>query len=81
MLASVKLIITTLHWTIPLLLSFIVSIAVYIGYVWIMDIFLFSRPAQGSVLPSFTIPEAYFVVLFLMLILIMINNLPKIACR
>ncbi len=80
-LASVKLIITTLHWTIPLLISFILSIVSYIGYIWIMDIFLFSRPAQGSVLPSFIIPEAYFVVLFLIFILIAVNNLPKIRCR
>ena len=63
-LASVKLIITTLHWTNRVVISFILSIAVYVGYIWIMDIFLFSHPAQGSVLPSFIIPEAYFVVLF-----------------
>ena len=80
-LASLKLIIATLHWTIPLLTSFILSIAVYIGYIWIMDIFLISRPAQGSVLPSFTIPEAYLIVLFLMLFLIAINNLPRFTSQ
>ncbi len=80
-LASLKLIIATLHWTIPLLTSFILSIVVYIGYIWLMDIFLIPRPAQGSVLPSFTIPEAYLIILFLIFLLIAINNRPKFTCQ
>jgi hypothetical protein len=56
LMATAKLVIIEVYWTIPLLLSLIFSITVYVGFIWLTDYLIISRHSQGSVLPSFQVP-------------------------